>query len=140
MKHIDMYTDGACLNNPGVGAWCAILQYKGHERAVTGSTPETTTNNRCELMAVIDGLKAIKEACEVTVYSDSQYVVKGATEWGMFRKAAQGNCKNADLWSELAAAAERHEVTYTWVRGHNGHPENERCNAIAEKMLFEIGA
>ena len=91
-------------------------------------------------MAVIDGLKAIKEACAVEVVSDSQYVVKGATEWGMFRKAARGDCKNADLWSELCLVTEYHTVTYTWVRGHNGHPENERCNAIAEKMLFESGA
>jgi len=140
LKHVDMYTDGSCLGNPGPAAWCAILRYNGHERVVTGSTPETSTNNRAELMAAIDGLKALKEPCKVRIISDSQYLVKGVMEWGMIEKGLACACKNADLWAALCNAMLDHDVCFEWVRGHNGHPENERCNAIAEKMLFEIGA
>lgn len=134
MKQIEMFTDGACLGNPGPAAWCAILRYNGHERVVTGSTPETFTNNRAELMAIIDGLKALKEPCAVIIYSDSQYVVKGINEWDLMYSTR----KNQDLWDVIAELYLKHDVTIQWVRGHNGHPENERCNAIAEKMLYSI--
>jgi ribonuclease HI len=138
MKQIDMYTDGACLFNPGPMAWCAILRYNGHERVVTGQDGEPDgTNNRAELMAVIDGLRALTQPCSVTIYSDSQYVVKGYNEWNLPEKGTWGDCKNSDLWAILYdfMANTEHKLTFKWIRGHAGHPENEQCNRIAEGML-----
>ena len=124
-KHIELYTDGACSGNPGPGGWCAILHWNGHERVLRGGEPHTT-NNRMELTAVIEGLAAIKEPCKVTVFTDSQYVV-GIASLGWKRKA------NLDLIYDLDALCAAHDVTFKHVRGHAGHPLNERCDRIACK-------
>lgn len=137
MKKIELYTDGACSGNPGPGGWGAILRYNGREKELSGGEP-LTTNNRMELMAVIAGLKALKEPCEVHLTSDSQYVCN-AIQKGWAIKWKQNNwiksdktaAKNPELWDELLTLLERHVVTVTWVRGHNGHPENERCDELA---------
>ena len=123
MKHVRLYTDGACSGNPGPGGWCAILQWRGHERVVSGGEPNTT-NNRMELIAIIEGLRALKEPCRVTVSTDSQYVI-GVMAKGWKRKA------NLDLLSDLDALCAVHDVTFEYVRGHAGHPMNERADRIA---------
>jgi len=124
-KHVEMYTDGACSGNPGPGGWCAILCWNDREKVLSGGEPNTT-NNRMELAAVIEGLAALKEPCRVTVYTDSQYIV-GVMAQGWKRKA------NHDLLSDLDALCAVHEVTFEHVRGHNGHPLNERADRIARK-------
>jgi len=131
-----LVTDGACSGNPGPGGWGALLVYRGHERELSGAEPRTT-NNRMELMAVIAGLEALKRPCPVRIVTDSQYVMKGITEWldGWKRKgwktAAKTPVKNEDLWRRLDAALAPHTVRWQWVRGHAGHPENERVDALA---------
>ena len=137
MKHVDIYTDGACRGNPGKGGWGAILVYGGVEKELSGGERETT-NNRMELTAVISALSALRERCEVTLTSDSKYVIdaieKGwALSWKAkgWRKADKSPALNVDLWEQLLALLEKHEVTFIWVRGHNGHPYNERCDALA---------
>jgi len=133
---VEIFTDGACRGNPGPGGWGALLRKGGHERELSGSEAETT-NNRMELLAVIRALEALERPCEVTVVTDSQYVQKGISEWlpGWKRKgwktAAGKPVKNKDLWQALDAAAGRHTVKWEWVRGHNGHAENERADALA---------
>lgn len=122
-KPVEMYTDGACSGNPGPGGWCAILRWNGHERVVSGGEP-STTNNRMELTAVIEGLLCLKKPCKVTVYTDSQYVI-GLMTQGWKRKA------NLDLLSDLDALCAVHDVTFEYVRGHAGHPLNERADRIA---------
>lgn len=137
MKHVDIFTDGACSGNPGPGGWGAVLRYKGKEKELSGGEAETT-NNRMEIMAVIEALKALHEPCEVTLTSDSQYVcnaiVKGwAKKWKQnnWIKSDKTKAKNSELWDELLSLLEIHKVTVNWVRGHNGHPENERCDRLA---------
>ena len=137
MKKITLITDGACSGNPGPGGWAAILRYGAHERILTGGAA-MTTNNRMEVQAALEGLKALKEPCAVTLITDSQYlsnaVEKGWLENWMsngWRTANKKPVKNVDLWQELMALLERHEVRFEWVRGHNNHPENERCDALA---------
>ena len=137
MKHVDIYTDGACRGNPGKGGWGAILVYGSTEKELSGGERETT-NNRMELTAVISALSALRERCEVTLTSDSKYVIdaieKGwALSWKAkgWRKADKSPALNVDLWEQLLALLEKHEVTFVWVRGHNGHPYNERCDALA---------
>lgn len=137
MKHVDIYTDGACRGNPGKGGWGAILVYGSTEKELSGGERETT-NNRMELTAVISALSALRERCEVTLTSDSKYVIdaieKGwALSWKAkgWRKADKSPALNVDLWEQLLALLEKHEVTFIWVRGHNGHPYNERCDALA---------
>lgn len=137
MKHIDLFTDGACSGNPGPGGWGAILRYKGIEKEMSGGEL-MTTNNRMELTAVIEGLSALKEPCEVTLTSDSKYVIdaiqKGwARAWKRngWRKADKKPALNADLWDKLLALLDFHQVRLVWVRGHQGHPENERCDRLA---------
>ncbi len=137
MKHIELFTDGACSGNPGPGGWGTILRYNGHEKELSGGEA-TTTNNRMELIAVIEGLKALKEPCEVHLTSDSQYVCnaiqKGwAKSWkkNNWIKSDKSKAKNPELWDELLKLLEIHKLTVTWVRGHNGHPENERCDRLA---------
>jgi ribonuclease HI len=133
---VHLFTDGACLGNPGPGGWAALLRYNGVEKELAGGAA-LTTNNRMELMAVIEGLRALTRACAVTVFTDSQYVQKGITEWiGAWKKrgwktADRKPVKNADLWQALEAAGAGHRVTWTWVRGHAGHPENERVDELA---------
>ena len=137
MKQIDMFTDGACSGNPGPGGWAVILRYKGVERELSGGEP-STTNNRMELTAVIEGLAALKESCEVTLTTDSRYVLDGITKgWAAswkrngWRKADKKPALNADLWDRLLTAVSFHTVHWKWVNGHTGHPENERCDALA---------
>lgn len=137
MKEIELFTDGACSGNPGPGGWGAILRYNGIEKELSGGE-ENTTNNRMELTAVIEGLSALKEPCRVRLVTDSRYVADGigkgwAASWreNGWRKADKKPALNADLWEKLLLLTERHTVEIEWVRGHNGHPENERCDALA---------
>ena len=137
MKHVDIYTDGACRGNPGVGGWGAVLVYNGHEKELSGGERETT-NNRMELTAVITALSALKEPCEVTLTSDSKYVTDGITKgWAAswrskgWKKADKSPALNPDLWGQLLDLVEFHKVTFVWVRGHAGHPYNERCDTLA---------
>ena len=137
MKKVEIFTDGACKGNPGPGGWGTILRYNGKEKELSGGE-EITTNNRMELLAVIEGLKALKEPCIVTLTSDSQYVCNGinkgwAANWrkNNWIKSDKTKAKNPELWGELLDLLEKHEVTIIWVRGHNGHPENERCDELA---------
>lgn len=142
---VEIYTDGACKGNPGPGGWGALLrtrtQGEVRERELFGGEANTT-NNRMELLAVIRGLEALKRRCQVAVYTDSQYVHKGISEWIANWKrrgwmtAAKEPVKNADLWRELDEVAQRHDVSWHWVRGHAGHPENERADALANKGVL----
>ncbi len=144
-KKVTIFTDGACSGNPGPGGWGAILRYGEAERALSGGEKETT-NNRMELIAVIQALSALKEPCEVTLYSDSKYVTD-AIEKGWARgwrargwiKADKKPALNADLWQQLLDLLERHTVRFVWIKGHNAHPENERCDqlAVAESKKFQ---
>ncbi|MDO4418974.1 MAG: ribonuclease HI [Ruminococcus sp.] len=137
MKKVDIYTDGACSGNPGPGGWGAILCYNGVEKEISGGEPHTT-NNRMELLAVISALQMLKEPCEVTLYSDSQYVCN-ALERGWAKKwQAQGwmrtkkdKALNPDLWEKLLNLCDIHKVSVVWVKGHNNHPMNERCDRLA---------
>lgn len=141
---VNIYSDGCALGNPGPGGWAAILEYKGVEKELTGGLP-MMTNNQAELKAAIVGLQALKRPSKVRVVSDSQYVIKGMTEWigGWQRKGwknAQGEpVKNKELWLELMEAAKPHQVTWQWVKGHAGHHYNERCDVLAkaEAMQFQ---
>ncbi len=141
MKKIEIYTDGACSGNPGPGGWGAILKYKGHEKELSGYCAETT-NNRMELTAVMEGLKAVKEPCEITIYSDSQYfcnaILKGwAKNWrdNGWKKSDKKPAVNSDLWEEILNLIDVHKVDVVWVKGHAGHPENERCDAMATSEI-----
>jgi len=136
MKQVDIFTDGACKGNPGPGGWAAILRSAGHEKELVGGET-ATTNNRMEMTAVLRGLQALKEPCAVTVHTDSRYVIDGMTQWifGWQKRgwvnAAKKPVANEDLWRELIAAARPHKVGWQWIKGHSGHPENERCDALA---------
>ena len=137
MKHVDIYTDGACSGNPGAGGWGAVIVYKGKEKELSGGEGQTT-NNRMELTAVIMALRALKEPCTVTLTSDSKYVVDGITlGWAKgwrekgWRKADGKAALNPDLWGELLDLLQIHKVEFVWVKGHAGHPYNERCDALA---------
>ena len=137
MKEVTIYTDGACSGNPGPGGYCAILVYQGKEKCVSGGEKETT-NNRMELLAVIRALESLKEPCKVEVVSDSKYVVdaieKGWLEsWQTkgWKKADKKPVLNVELWQRLTPLLSLHKVSFTWIRGHAGHPYNERCDAVA---------
>ncbi len=137
MRHVDIYTDGACRGNPGKGGFGAILVYEGHEKEISGGERETT-NNRMELMAAITALEMLKEPCEVTLTSDSKYMIDSITKgWAVswrakgWKKADKSPALNPDLWERLLNLLEIHKVSFVWVRGHNGHPYNERCDALA---------
>ena len=123
MKQVELYTDGACRGNPGPGRWGAILVYQGHEKELSGGERDTT-NNRMELMAAIRGLEALKEPCKVTLTSDSVYLIDTIVK-GWKKK------KNTDLWERLEALLRMHDVSFVWVKGHDGHPYNERCDRLA---------
>lgn len=144
LKKVDIFTDGACKGNPGPGGWGVILRMGQHEKELSGSDPQTT-NNRMEMTAVIKGLNALIEACEVTLYTDSKYVIDGITKWvsGWKRNgwvnASKQPVRNADLWHELIDAAHRHKVNWQWVRGHAGHPENERADRLASDAAMRVG-
>ena len=137
MKHVNIYTDGACRGNPGRGGWGAILVYQGIEKEMSGGEPETT-NNRMELSAVIAALSQLKEPCHVTLTTDSQYVVNAVEKGWLagwqknnWRKSDKSEVLNVDLWQKLSPLLDRHDVDFVWVRGHNGHVFNERCDKLA---------
>lgn len=137
MKKVEIFTDGACSGNPGPGGWGAILKYNGREKELSGGEKETT-NNRMELTGVIQALKALKEPCIVTVTTDSKYVCDAINlEWvykwrsNGWRKADKKPALNVDLWEQLLDLLQTHTVTFQWVKGHNDHPENERCDKLA---------
>lgn len=137
MKHVDIYTDGACRGNPGRGGWGAVLVYRGQEKELSGGE-NPTTNNRMELTAAICALKALREPCEVTLTSDSKYLTDAVTlGWASswrergWKKADRSPALNSDLWEELLHLLEIHKVTFVWVKGHDGHPYNERCDRLA---------
>ena len=135
---VEIWTDGACKGNPGLGGWGALLRHGGREKAICGGEANTT-NNRMELMAVIEALKALKRPCQVRVHTDSQYVQKGMNEWlpgwkaRGWRTADKKPVKNADLWQELEQQAAKHELTWLWVRGHAGDPGNVRADQLANE-------
>lgn len=136
MKEVELYTDGACRGNPGKGGWGAILVYGKYEKEMSGGERETT-NNRMELLAAISGLEALKEPCSVKLYSDSKYLVDAYNQGWVYSWKKSGwrrgkePLKNPDLWERLYALTETHEVTFVWVKGHNGHDYNERCDTLA---------
>jgi ribonuclease HI len=137
MKEVTIFTDGACSGNPGPGGWGAILSYNGKTKELSGGAAQTT-NNRMELTGVIEALRCLKEPCIVTLTSDSRYVCDGinkgwARSWKRngWRKADKKPALNSDLWEQLLQLLERHKVTFCWVKGHAGHPENERCDQLA---------
>lgn len=142
MKDVKVITDGSCLGNPGRGGWAVILRYNEHSRELYGYAPHTT-NNRMELTAAIEGLKALKEPCEVEVITDSQYVRNGITTW--MRNWKQRNWMtldkkpviNQDLWEELDALVEKHKVTWSWTKGHASHEDNNRCDELARMAASE---
>ena len=132
MKKIEIYTDGSSLGNPGPGGWCAILRYKEHEKILSGGE-DNTTNNRMELTAVIRAIESLKEPCEINLYSDSNYVLKGISEWlpNWIEKKFQ-KVKNPDLWKTFVEVSKNHKIRTYWVKGHSGHKENEKCDMIAK--------
>lgn len=145
LKHIELFTDGACLGNPGPGGWAALLRYNGTEKQISGAEAHTT-NNRMELQAVIEGLRMLKQPCSVKVTSDSQYVLKGLQEWMKgwkargWKTADKKPVKNQDLWMMLDEEMQKHSITYVWVKGHNGHRENEIVDVLAQTAAREIQA
>lgn len=138
--HVEIYTDGACSGNPGVGGFGAILRSGEKEKEISGCD-EMTTNNRMELLAVISALEAMKKPCRITVTTDSNYVVKGMTEWiqswirNKWKTSQKKDVLNRDLWERLLKASSQHEVKWKWIKGHNGHPENERCDELAREAI-----
>lgn len=141
-NRVDIYADGACRGNPGPGGWGVLLQIKDKEKTLWGGEAETT-NNRMELMAAIKGLEALNRSCHVDLYTDSQYVMKGMTEWlpawkrRGWKTASNTPVKNEDLWKRLGRAVKRHDVSWHWVKGHNGHPGNERADRLANRGIDE---
>ena len=140
MKTVEIFTDGACSGNPGPGGWGAILRYNGTERELSGGEAETT-NNRMELMAAIEALSALKQPCRVDLHTDSVYLRDGIRSWihgwkrNGWKTAAKKPVKNAELWQALDEARDRHDVHWHWIKGHAGHPENERADALARAAL-----
>lgn len=140
MKHVEIFTDGACSGNPGPGGWGAILRYGTTEKELSGGE-KNTTNNRMELSGVIAALSALKESCAVTLTTDSRYIVDSVTKGWVYawqrkgwQRSSGDKALNTDLWERLLPLLKRHAVTWVWVRGHAGHPENERCDALAVKQ------
>ena len=143
MKQVQAFTDGACSGNPGPGGWGAVLQFGDRERELYGGADDTT-NNRMELTAAIEALKALKEPCEVSLTTDSTYVKDGITQWLVnwkkngWKTAARKAVKNQDLWQQLDDQASRHRIEWRWVKGHSGHPENERADALANRGMDDV--
>ena len=148
LKKVTIYTDGACQKNPGPGGWAAVLEHKDKKMEISGSD-KRTTNNRMELLAVIKGLKKLRYSCDVTIVTDSQYVMKGITEWidrwqkngwktKNWNTQEEKDVKNKDLWQALLEETKKHTITWQWVKGHAGHPQNERCDELARKAIDEV--
>lgn len=143
MKEITIHTDGGCHGNPGPGGWAAVLECAGVRKELSGGAP-ATTNNRMELCAAIEALRALNESCRVTVFTDSVYVRSGITQWlpawkaRGWRTATKQPVKNEDLWRQLDEQASRHHVTWQWVKGHNGHAGNEVCDRLATEAILRI--
>lgn len=143
MDKIEIYTDGACKGNPGVGGWGALLVAGAKEKELFGGEKEST-NNRMELMAVIQALDALKRPCQIKLHTDSQYVLKGITEWIQgwkakgWKTASRAPVKNVDLWQALDQAQARHKIEWIWVRGHTGHPGNERADQLANRGVESV--
>ncbi|NHI00201.1 MULTISPECIES: ribonuclease HI [Oceanimonas] len=141
MKQVQLFTDGSCLGNPGPGGYGAVLIYKQHRKELSGGY-RLTTNNRMELLAAIKGLETLSSPCAVDLTTDSQYVRQGITQWihgwkrNNWRTAAKTPVKNADLWQRLDELCQHHQVEWHWVRGHTGHPENERCDDLAREAAL----
>ncbi len=135
-SRVEIYTDGACSGNPGPGGWGAILRFNGHEKELSGGE-KSTTNNRMEMMAAIVALETLTRPCAVDLYTDSQYLQQGVNEWlaGWKRKGWPERIKNQDLWKRIDALIEKHDVTFHWIKGHAGHPENERCDELARMAI-----
>ena len=136
MKHVEIFTDGACKGNPGPGGWGALLRMGKHEKELSGSDPQTT-NNRMELTAAIRALEALIQPCKVTLHTDSKYVMEGITRWvhgwkrNGWKTASKKPVQNAELWHDLIEVTQKHQIEWVWVKGHNGHPENERVDRLA---------
>ena len=143
MKQLEIFTDGACKGNPGPGGWGAVIRYGKHEKEISGGDPDTT-NNRMELSATIQALKILIEPCEVKLHTDSRYVIDGITKWihgwqrTGWKNASKQPVSNIDLWHDLIEATARHQVEWIWVKGHNGHPENERADRLASDAAEAI--
>lgn len=144
MPVVKIYTDGACRGNPGPGGWGVLLRYNGSEKTISGAEG-STTNNRMELTAAIQGLDAVNRPCEIELYTDSEYVKKGISEWiegwkkRNWRTSNRKDVKNKDLWQQLDASVARHkQVKWFWVKGHSGHPENELADALATSAIDEL--
>jgi ribonuclease HI len=143
LADVEVYTDGACRGNPGPGGWGVVLRYGDHEKELYGGEP-STTNNRMELMAAIQALEALKRPCAVSLTTDSVYVRNGITEWiekwkrNGWRTAGRKPVKNQELWQRLDAAVQKHEVQWHWVKGHAGHPENERADQLANRGIDDL--
>ncbi len=143
MKKVEIFTDGACKGNPGPGGWGVVLRMGHHERDLAGNQPDTT-NNRMELTAVIRALEALKEPCHCHLHTDSRYVIDGITKWifgwqkNGWKTAAKKPVLNADLWQELLTATKRHRIEWIWVKGHDGHPENERADKLASDAALAV--
>ncbi len=142
---VALFTDGACLGNPGPGGWAALLRFNGTEKEISGGESDTT-NNRMEMQAVIEGLNALTRPCTVSVFTDSQYVQRGITEWIKgwkargWKTAAKKPVKNVELWQAMDSAQAKHQVSWYWVKGHAGHPENERVDDLAREEAIRIQA
>jgi ribonuclease HI len=140
---VEVFTDGACRGNPGPGGWGVVMRYNGHEKELYGGEPETT-NNRMELMAAIRALEALTRPCRVELTTDSRYVQQGIRDWmanwkrNNWKTANKKPVKNKDLWMELDALVNNHDVTWHWVKGHSGHPENERADELANRGIDEL--
>ncbi len=138
--HVEMYTDGACQGNPGPGGWGVVMRYKGVEKELSGFHPDTT-NNRMELQAAIEGIKSLKRSVVADIYTDSQYLRDGITKWlpdwklKNWRLSNRKPVKNKDLWEELDALVQSHKIEWHWVKGHAGHPENERADVLATQAI-----
>ena len=144
MKEVELFSDGACSGNPGPGGWGSILRFKGIEKELSGGEKETT-NNRMELLAVINGLESLKEPCKVKITTDSKYVCDAflkdwLSTWQQngWKTAGKKPVKNKELWEKLLALSQKHELSWSWIKGHAGHPENERCDKLAVEARMKI--
>ncbi len=145
MKKVKIYTDGACKGNPGKGGWGAVLQYGDIEKEISGYA-DKTTNNIMELTAAVEALKMLKEPCEVILTTDSNYVKNGISDWifnwkkNGWKTASKKPVKNKELWQKLDSLSKNHSIQWEWVKGHSGHPENERCDELANEAIFEMNS